>query len=122
MVVFQPDGRVLETYGTIILSDGTIVCETFKVTDPTLAGDGWQNGVQASMIPVYAGLITASDISSGAIDHAIKVLAPPSILAPSATYPGSTVDSGALTETPPSLAIFRWDRFLLSPLGWTLLI
>ena len=74
------------------------------------------------MIPVYAGLMTASDISSGAIDHAIKVLAPPSILAPSATYPASTFDSGALTETPPYSGDLRWDRFLLSPLGWTLLI
>lgn len=44
MTVTQPNGSVLETYSTIMLSGGQVVALSYSVTSPTSAGDGWQNG------------------------------------------------------------------------------
>ncbi|MFL6692687.1 MAG: hypothetical protein ACJ8GO_06980, partial [Ramlibacter sp.] len=57
MIVHLPDGTVLETFATVVLPGNRIVCGSYKITRPGLAGDGWQNGFRASMIPGYAGLI-----------------------------------------------------------------
>jgi hypothetical protein len=100
MVVFQPDGTALETLGTIILSDGTIVAQTYKITDPKLNGDGWQNGITASMIPTYAGLIHDEEVVKGSIDHAIKIVAPAQLLDDAFVYPALSFDRGALSENP----------------------
>jgi hypothetical protein len=101
MVVFQPDGSVIETYATIVLSDNTVVCLTYMVTDAAKAGDGLQNGVTAAMIPVYAGLIRRGELAAGRIDHAMKVVMPAGMLAPAYTYPAYAFDRGAMTERPP---------------------
>lgn len=120
MVVWQPDGSVLETFGTIILSDGTIVCQTYKITDGSLSGDGWQNGVTASMIPVHAGLITQADIDSGVIDHAVKIIVPAGLLDPSTVYPALSFDRGALTEDPPYSGDLPMGALLALPPGFDL--
>ena len=100
MVVYQPDGTVLETFGTIILSSGTIVAQSYKLTNPMLNGDGWQNGVTASMIPVYAGLVRKKEFEAGVIDHAMKIVVPAELLHPSFVYPALAFDRGAMTENP----------------------
>lgn len=115
---WQPDGTVFESYATIILANGDIVCWTYKITDPSLGGDGWQNGTRASMIPVYAGCIRKHEfdaaIAAGAmaegpakeaaleaaIPHAIAVYAGTTVLSNSVQHPAVTVDRGALTESP----------------------
>ncbi|WP_431858571.1 acyltransferase family protein [Azospirillum sp.] len=101
MVVRQPDGRMLETFATVVLSDGTIVCQTFKITDPGGMGDGRQNGVTASMIPVYAGLIRRAEFRAGAIEHAVKIVVPAGLLDTAFVYPALAFDRGARTEQPP---------------------
>jgi hypothetical protein len=100
LVVYQPDGRVLETYGTVVLSNGTIVAQSYKITDPSLNGDGWQNGITASMIPVYAGVVREKELAAGLIDHAMKIVVPAGLLDPSYVYPALSFDRGAMTETP----------------------
>ncbi|WP_431858569.1 carbohydrate-binding domain-containing protein [Azospirillum sp.] len=117
MVVYQPDGKVLETFGTVVLSDGTIVAQTYNVTDPALNGDGSQNGVTASMIPVYAGLITQEDIDRGSIEHAIKVVLPAGLLDASYVYPALSFDRGALTENPPYSGTVPMGGHLAIPKG-----
>jgi hypothetical protein len=81
LVVYQPDGRVFESYATIVLSGGGIVCMGYRFTDPAAGGDGRQNGLTASMIPTYAGVLTRSDIAAGVVRHAISVKLPGSLLA-----------------------------------------
>ncbi len=100
LVIVQPDGRVFEAYGAIVLADGSIVAQSFKLTDPGLAGDGFQNGVTASMVPVYAGLILTPELAAGRIEHAIKLLAPARLLSPACVYPALTFDRRATGEVP----------------------
>lgn len=101
MVIFQPDGRAFEAFAAILLSDGTIVCASYQITDSAGAGDGRQNGVTASMIPVYAGLVRKVELDAGLIDHAMKIVVPASLLATEFVYPALAFDRGALTEDPP---------------------
>lgn len=100
-VVFQPDGRAFESFGTIVLADGSVVALSYNLTDPASAGDGIENGVTASMIPVYAGLLRQRDLDSGRIDHALKVVVPAALLHTSFVYPATSFDRGALREAPP---------------------
>jgi hypothetical protein len=101
MVIFQPDGSAFEAFAAITLSEGTVVCASYQVTDSAGPGDGRQNGVTASMIPVYAGLVRKVELDAGLIDHAIKIVAPASLLAPEFVYPALAFDRAALTEDPP---------------------
>lgn len=101
MVVQQPNGKSLETFGTVVLSDGTIVAQSYKMTDPSLKGDGWQNGVTASMLPVYAGLIKDKEFSAGEIDHAMKLVVPANLLNASYVYPAYSFDRDAATNSQP---------------------
>jgi hypothetical protein len=115
MVIFQPDGTAVETFGTILLSDGTIVCQTYKITDPSKDGDGRQNGVTASMIPVYAGLIREREFLDGSIDHAVKIVVPAKLLHPSYVYPALAFDRGALSERPPYSGLIPMGARLFLP-------
>lgn len=114
-VVFQPDGRVFESFGTIVLADGSIVALSYNLTDPASAGDGIENGVTASMIPVYAGLLRKRDLDSGRIDHALKVVVPAALLHTSFVYPATSFDRGALRETPPYSGILPMGARLALP-------
>jgi len=96
LVVYQPDGRVFESYATIVLSGGGIVCMAYRFTDPAAGGDGRQNGLTASMIPTYAGVLTRLDIAAGVVRHAISVKLPGSLL--------------AIRYVPPALAFDRNPR------------
>jgi hypothetical protein len=120
LVIYQPGGRVFESYGTIVLSSGVIVCETYQFTDPTLAGDGFQNGVTASLIPVYAGLVTVADLLSGEINHAIKIVAPAGLLEADFTYPALSFDRAALTQIPPYSGVLPMGARLAMPPGFDL--
>ncbi len=73
MITYQPNGRVLETYATHILSDGTICCGLANETDPSGFIDGNSGGTTASLCPNYAGQIKQYDIDLGVIDHAIAI-------------------------------------------------
>lgn len=100
MVVRQPSGAMLETYATIVLSDGTLVALSYSLTEPDSLGDGWQRGQTASMLPSYAGAILDSEIETG-IEHAIAITVPPKLLAPRFAYPAYAFDRDALTNDIP---------------------
>ena len=100
MAVLQPDGRVLETYATIVLRNGDVVALSASVTNPGGMGDGRARGQTASMIPDYAGLLTDAEAISG-IEHAIAVTVPASLLAPRIAYPAAAFDRDALTNPEP---------------------
>ena len=105
MILRLPDGTVLETFATVLLTGNRIVCGSYKITRPELSGDGWQNGFRASMVPGYAGLITQAewatawqaDIDSGgtlgAIPHALALVVPAHILKQGMVYPAYSWDS-----------------------------
>lgn len=94
MVVIQPDGRALELYSPVVLSDGTLVSQMFTFTDAVDgSGTGADNGRRASMVPVYAGAITDLDVRSGDIDHALALLVPPSLLETAYVSPALAIDS-----------------------------
>lgn len=115
--MFQPDGRAFEAFGAIILSDGTIVCSTYKVSSSSSAGDGWQNGVRASMVPVCAGLMRAAEVKANAIRHAIAIVMPPKTLHTSWTYPALSFDRGALRESPSYSGPFPMGSRFALPAG-----
>jgi hypothetical protein len=101
MAVRQPDGRVLETYGTIRLSSGTLVALSYAVIDPRRSGDGFENGQTASMLPVHLGLLDERSVQAGSINHAIAITLPARLLAPEIAHPAYAFDRGALSEQPP---------------------
>jgi hypothetical protein len=100
LVICQPSGAVLEAYGTIILSNGTLVALSYSVTDPSGPGDGWQRGQTASMLPSYGGAILDSEINSG-IRHAMSITVPPGLLSPKYVYPAYAFDRDAVTNGVP---------------------
>lgn len=101
MAVLQPDDTVLETYATITLSSGQIVALSYSVSDLHSAGDGYQNGQTASMIPSYLGVIDDAEIAEGEVKHAMAITVPARFLSPQIAYPAFAFDRNALTETPP---------------------
>jgi hypothetical protein len=115
-VVIQPDGQALQMYSPIKLSDGTWVSQMFTVSDSVNGmGDGRENGQRASMFPLHAGVVTDEDVASGAIDHALVVSLPASMLRAAFTYPALAIDSnpnytgtvpmGSRLAIPPSVDI-----------------
>ena len=113
--VLQPDGRMVETYVTIVLSTGQVVALSYSVDDPSSAGDGWQNGNTASMLPTYAGQIWDDEIATG-INHAIAVTVPVKLLAAKIAYPAYAFDRDATTANPPySGVIPMGGRMALPP-------
>jgi hypothetical protein len=101
MAVQQPDGTVLETYGSIRLSSGTLVALSYSVTDPRRLGDGYENGQTASMVPMYLGLLSDDEVASGEIRHALAITIPAGLLAPAIRYPAFAMDRNALDHKPP---------------------
>jgi len=116
MAVFQPNGWVLDTYATVVMSNGDIVAEaTASYIDAKGDGTGWWNGRRASMIPSFAGLIRTGEIAGGSIPHALAVTISPTELMQQATWPAyafdhnsgysGTLPMGALLAIPPSVSI-----------------
>jgi hypothetical protein len=94
MAIIQPDGSVLELYSPIFLSTGEIVCFFASFTDPAGLGDGAENGRRASMIPNYAGIIRAGELTAGVIPHALALSVGAECLSTSAPlYPALTLDN-----------------------------
>ena len=112
--VLQPNGKILETYATILLGSGQAVALSCSVTDPSSRGDGWQNGQTASMLPNYAGLIYDDEIAT-AINHAMAITVPPGLLATKIAYPAYTFDRDATTSTPPYSGILPMGARLALP-------
>ncbi len=96
----QPNGSVVETYGTIVLSSGEVIALSYSVSDPSSMADGWQNGQTASMLPMYAGVVDDQEIARGQINHAIAITVPAALLVPSIEYPAFAFDRDALTGNP----------------------
>ncbi len=92
MVVFQPDGRALETYSSIVISSGEVVAMMFGLTDPKGDGTGWQNGRRASMIPSYAGILMDKELWAGRIKHALAVIIGAEVLGQSYVWPAYAFD------------------------------
>ena len=101
MVIQQPNGTVLETYGTIRLASGTLIAQSYSIINPRRAGDGFENGQTASMIPAHLGLLSEDEIKTGRIDHALAITVPARMLKPVVAYPAFAFDRGAMTESPP---------------------
>jgi hypothetical protein len=94
MLVFQPNGWVVETETTIILGDGTICCGVVNFTNPTGLLDWTNGGIRAGLTPAYAGLITAAEITALNIPHALVMNFPPSELSSGTPlYPTATFDN-----------------------------
>lgn len=96
--VIQPDGRVLETYATILLSNGDVVALSYAITNRGGAGTGWENGQTASMLPSYAGAIDEDEVSTGIL-HALAVTVPPRVLTPAIAYPAYAFDRDVEQDT-----------------------
>jgi hypothetical protein len=107
MTVAQPNGTVVETYATIVLSTGQVIALSYGITSPTSLGDGWQNGQTASMLPAYGGQVLDNEIMAG-IKHAMAITVPPNLLAPQIVYPAYAMDRDAMTAKTPTAAISRW--------------
>jgi hypothetical protein len=115
MTVAQPNGAIVETYATIVLSTGQIIALSYSVTSPTSLGDGWQNGQTASMLPAYAGLLCDSELAS-TVKHAMAISVPPGLLAARIAYPAYAFDRDAMTNKEPySGAIPMGGRLALPP-------
>lgn len=110
LCIIQPDGRLFECYGAIKITQATptIVTVRYHHIDISLQGDGWSNGLTASMCSVLAGTMRNSEIDytreSGTpivIPHAIKVAVPGDYLATSPIdYPALAIDISALSDAP----------------------
>ena len=108
MVVAQPDGTIFEVYGGIKITQAqnAIVCTRYNMIDQTLQGDGWSNGLTASMISVLAGVLRNTEIDfvwnqAVTIPHAMKIAAPGNYLSTAAPlYPALAFDISALTNNP----------------------
>lgn len=101
VAVWQPDGTVFEGYATIALSDGDLVCLTYGVTRANGNGDGAANGVTASMIPDYAGLLRDKEVATGRVEHAISIKVPGNLLKADFVYPAYAFDRDALIGPQP---------------------
>jgi len=108
-VVVQPDGTIFECYGAIKVTtaQNAVVCIRYQMIDPKKAGDGWVNGLTASMVSVTAGVLRNSEIDfawnnfSISIPHAMKIAVPGDKLSTATpVYPALAMDIGALTESP----------------------
>ncbi len=129
MAVFQPDGWVLDTYATVILSNGDIVSDGLaSFVDARGDGTGWWNGRRASMIPSFAGLIRTGELAHGKILHALAATIFTGLLARHAVWPAYAFDRhadayagslpmGALLAIPPNVDI---GALGLSPTGLVL--
>jgi len=91
--IFQPDGSVLETFATILMSNGDLVCGFASYTDPKGLGTGLEGGRRAPMMPNYAGIIRNGELTSGVINHALGVVLGPEALTASYVSPAITMDS-----------------------------
>ncbi|WP_139223526.1 hypothetical protein [Methylocapsa palsarum] len=114
MVVFQPVGTALETYATIVLSSGPVVALSYATTSTTSAGDGWQNGQTASMLPAYAGLFCDEDVATG-LNHALAITVPPTLLAPQIAYPAYAFDRDSLINKQPYAGVLPMGSRLALP-------
>jgi len=115
IAVVQPDGRVLEAYGAIRLSTGELVALRYQLSDGRGDGTGYANGTTASMLPVYAGVIRDQELSSGKIDHAMKIAVPRGALVTKFVYPALTMDRNAATSGTPYSGKLPMGSRLASP-------
>jgi hypothetical protein len=115
MAVLQPNGKIVETYATIVLSTGQVVALSYVVSDPASLADGWQNGQTASMLPIYAGQISDEELNNGAINHAMAIAVPPSILKPAISYPAYAFDRDATTNGSPYRGVLPMGSRLALP-------
>lgn len=108
-VIAQPDGMIFECYGGIKVTQAqnAIVCSRYQMIDPKRQGDGWSNGLTASMLSVMAGVLRNSEINFNqaagtlTVPHAMKIAVPGNYLSTATPlYPALAMDRGALTESP----------------------
>jgi hypothetical protein len=115
LALVQPDGWILESYATVVTSDGTVLSTMASVLDARGEGTGWWNGRHASMLPAIAGLIRTGELASGRIRHALAVQMPRTVLTTVAVWPAATFDRdagysgtlpmGALLAVPPDVDV-----------------
>ncbi len=115
MAVLQPNGKIVELYGAIMLSTGQVVALSYGVTDPNSLADGSQNGQTASMLPSYAGLVDDFEASVGVINHAMAITVPPALLKPAAVYPAYAFDRDATTNGNPYRGVLPMGSRLALP-------
>jgi hypothetical protein len=115
LAIFQPDGWVLNTYATVVMSNGNIITDMASYSYAKGDGTGYWNGRRASMIPAYAGLIRKREIANGKISHAVALVMSPDVLKEQAIWPAyafdrlsgysGTLPMGALLAIPASVDI-----------------
>jgi hypothetical protein len=87
--VIDSDGSALDCYG-VTIQGSRLFCARASEVDLEGMGDGWENGMCASMLPSFAGLVRSTEW--GRIDHALAALAPPTLLKREAAYPAYAWD------------------------------
>ena len=122
--VFQPNGWVLDSYATVVLSNRDIVGDQVtSFVDARGDGTGYSNGRRASLLPSFAGSIRTGELTSK-IPHALAIVVPTALLKEQAVWPAYAFDMnsgysgqlpmGALLAIPPSVNIAKLG---LSPKG-----
>lgn len=109
MVIVQPDGMIFELYGGIKVTQAqnALVCIRYMTINPRTQGDGWANGLTASMISVLAGVLRNSEINlpyatAVTIPHAMKIAVPGTLLSTATpVYPALAMDRDGLTNVSP---------------------
>ena len=95
MHVIDPTGRwVDECWGMHANGDGTWTCLYHVLTDLTGPGVG-QGGTRAYGGSALGGLIRASDVDAGTIDHALALALVAWQMAPGPFWPATAQDTGA---------------------------
>jgi hypothetical protein len=115
MAVFEPDAWVLDSYATVVTSDGSVLATMASWINARGDGTGWWNGRRASMLPSFAGLIRSGEIASGRIPHALAIQVPAGLLKKAYVWPAYAIDRdadytgslpmGALLAIPPTVDI-----------------
>ena len=96
MGVVQPDGHTAyELYKMHHRSDGTWTSPYVIKTD--LRGTGADGGARASGTSIFWGVVLASDLASGRIDHTLAMGVPNSVLQAGEVWPARLQDSDAAT-------------------------
>jgi hypothetical protein len=83
LTIVQPDGTIVELYAATKLTStagvtgngGDYSVGAWSIFNgATEMGDGYTNGIRASLMPIIAGMVTQADVNAGRISHALTVL------------------------------------------------
>jgi hypothetical protein len=129
LAIFQPDGWALDLYAAVVLAGGRVVAMNGSWIDGSGSGSGYHNGVRASMLPSFAGILRRGELDSE-ITHALAAKAGPELLTRQCVFPAYAWDTnstytgalpmGSLLAIPRTVDLEPM-RPMVSARGWRLL-